>query len=169
MSTPVPIRAEHAASDAAARLPALEWPTLALLIADYAAWLALTKMYGDWPLWLIVPGVALLLTLHSSLQHEVLHGHPTRSAVVNRLQWCGGAIADRAVIRARRSVRVPVPTSVRAWAATSAERFTWWRLAYSVWRTRRELARPGLQSPIVPVTRYRTRSPIVTAWSPIRS
>ena len=30
-------------------------------------------------------GVALLLTFHSSLQHEILHGHPTRSAAVNRL------------------------------------------------------------------------------------
>ena len=85
MSTLAPIEVERVASVAAGRVPALEWPTLALLIADYAAWLTLTKMYGHWPLWLIVPGVALLLTLHSSLQHEVLHGHPTRSAAVNRL------------------------------------------------------------------------------------
>ena len=27
----------------------------------------------------------MLLTLHSSLQHEILHGHPTRSVAVNRL------------------------------------------------------------------------------------
>jgi fatty acid desaturase len=31
------------------------------------------------------PCLAVLLTFHSSLQHEILHGHPTRSAAVNRL------------------------------------------------------------------------------------
>ena len=37
------------------------------------------------PAWIVLPGVAVLLTFHSSLQHEILHGHPTRSAAVNRL------------------------------------------------------------------------------------
>ena len=68
-----------------ARLPAVEWPTLALLVAVYGGWLALTQAYGEWPLWLLAPCVALLLTLHSSLQHEVLHGHPTRWTAFNRL------------------------------------------------------------------------------------
>src|SRR5262249_6332274 len=31
------------------------------------------------------PLVTLLLTLHSSLQHEIVHGHPTRWLRVNRL------------------------------------------------------------------------------------
>jgi fatty acid desaturase len=75
------------ASAADAAVPAVEWPTVVLIISCYAAWLFMTSRYGHWPLWLVVPGVALLLTFHSSLQHEILHGHPTRSAAVNR--WFG--------------------------------------------------------------------------------
>ena len=35
--------------------------------------------------WLTLPLVALCVTLHASLQHEVIHGHPTRSVWLNRL------------------------------------------------------------------------------------
>jgi fatty acid desaturase len=60
------------------RAEAAEWPTLALLAACYGVW-ALTTVWADaLGLWLAVPLVALSLTLHSSLQHEVLHGHPFR-------------------------------------------------------------------------------------------
>lgn len=41
---------------------------------------------STWPTWLGWIGLPLTImavTLHSSLQHEVLHGHPTRSAAVN--------------------------------------------------------------------------------------
>lgn len=61
-----------------------EWPTLGLFIALYALWILLTTLIGAgayWPylfLW-------LLLTLHSSLQHETIHGHPTRSQTINSL------------------------------------------------------------------------------------
>ena len=63
----------------------IEWPTVALIVCCYGAWLGLTFMYGAWPLWVVAPCVAVVLTLHSSLQHEVLHGHPTRSTAINRL------------------------------------------------------------------------------------
>lgn len=54
----------------------VEWPTLLLLVGCTGAWALLTA--GAETLgWLAVPLVALTLTLHSSLQHEVLHGHPT--------------------------------------------------------------------------------------------
>ena len=66
-------------------LPAVEVPTLLLIIATYAAWVAVTLAYGKWPLWVVAPVTAVLLTLHSSLQHEILHGHPTRWRGVNRL------------------------------------------------------------------------------------
>jgi fatty acid desaturase len=69
----------------AMRVPALEWPTLALVIGCYAAWIALTSRYEHWPAWIVVPAIAVLLTFHSSLQHELLHGHPTRSPAFNRL------------------------------------------------------------------------------------
>ncbi len=65
--------------------PAVELPTLLLVLGTYAAWLSITYAYGRWPLWVVAPVCAVLLTLHSSLQHEILHGHPTRSITVNRL------------------------------------------------------------------------------------
>jgi fatty acid desaturase len=81
---------DPAVADADPREPtmavaAVEWPTVALSLFVYGGWLVLTQAYGDWPSWLVVPSTAVLLTLHSSMQHEVLHGHPTRSVAVNRL------------------------------------------------------------------------------------
>jgi fatty acid desaturase len=64
---------------------AVEVPTLALILVMYGGWLAITAAYGRWPLWIVAPGVVLLLTLHSSLQHEIIHGHPTRWSRLNRL------------------------------------------------------------------------------------
>lgn len=66
-------------------LPAVELPTLLLIVATYAAWLAATSAYRLAPLWLVAPVVAVILTLHSSLQHEILHGHPTRWRALNGL------------------------------------------------------------------------------------
>jgi fatty acid desaturase len=63
----------------------LEVPTLVLVIFVYVGWLSLTALYTIWPLWIVAPLTAVLLTLHSSLQHEILHGHPTRSRRINRL------------------------------------------------------------------------------------
>ncbi|KAA3507817.1 fatty acid desaturase [Agrobacterium rosae] len=61
----------------------IEWPTIGLLSACYGFWGA--AGYGLYPTYpiaaLLLMGVAV--ALHSSLQHEVLHGHPTRSARVN--------------------------------------------------------------------------------------
>ena len=66
-------------------LPAVEWPTLLLVLATYGGWLAVTQGYGRWPLTVLAPAGALLLTLHGSLQHELTHGHPTRWPRFNRL------------------------------------------------------------------------------------
>ena len=40
---------------------------------------------GDWPIWVWVPIAVLSVAWHASLQHEVIHGHPTSSRVLNRL------------------------------------------------------------------------------------
>jgi len=56
----------------------IEWPTLALLAACYALWALATAFAGAMGLWAAIPILAIALTLHSSLQHEVLHGHPFR-------------------------------------------------------------------------------------------
>ena len=63
--------------------PRVEWPTLALLVACYGLWALATTWVAV--LWLPAGVVltALAVALHSSLQHEVLHGHPFRSARLN--------------------------------------------------------------------------------------
>lgn len=67
------------------RRVSVEVPTLLLIFAVYGGWLAITFAYGHWSLWVVAPVTAVLLTLHSSLQHEIVHGHPTRSRLINRL------------------------------------------------------------------------------------
>ena len=60
-----------------------EWPTLAVLAGCYCLWLLATWCYAALGPWLLILIAAPLVTLHSSLQHEALHGHPTRSAALN--------------------------------------------------------------------------------------
>jgi fatty acid desaturase len=63
--------------------PKIEWPTVALIAACYASWAG--AGFFLWPSYPIAALVVLVLTvaLQSSIMHEVLHGHPTRSALVN--------------------------------------------------------------------------------------
>jgi fatty acid desaturase len=65
----------------------VELPTLVLTLGVYAAWLGLTFQARRWGTASHV-GLALLLALHNSLQHEHIHGHPTRSDRVNA--WLAG-------------------------------------------------------------------------------
>jgi fatty acid desaturase len=62
-----------------------EWPTWLLLIGVYSAWpalLLLSPRLGAWPTTaLMIP----LTVLWMSLQHELLHGHPTRHLWLNKL------------------------------------------------------------------------------------
>lgn len=67
-----------------------EWPTLALIATASAAWMLLIGFYDDLGGWIVCPLAAILVTLQSSLQHEVLHGHPTRNPAFNEaLVYCG--------------------------------------------------------------------------------
>jgi fatty acid desaturase len=77
-------RASALEAQTAARLPAIEWPTVALAAFIYGSWLALTWHHAALPLWVLAPLGAWLVCWQSSLQHEVLHGHPTRSRALNR-------------------------------------------------------------------------------------
>ena len=65
------------------RAAAIEWPTVGLAIVCYGLWLAAGLVL--WPSYPILALALLTLTvaLQSSLTHEVLHGHPTRDALVN--------------------------------------------------------------------------------------
>lgn len=80
----------------------VEWPTIILigiatlgviaLVLQGGHWLTVMASYGSWVgvLGSVVMTLVLtlLLVLHSSLQHEVLHGHPTRYPRFNEaLVW----------------------------------------------------------------------------------
>jgi fatty acid desaturase len=67
-----------------ARRKLLEWPTLAVAGAVYAGYGLLTFYYHSLPWWLLLPAGGYLVALHGSLQHEVVHGHPTPWLWVNR-------------------------------------------------------------------------------------
>ncbi len=62
----------------------IEWPTVALAASIYAAWLLLTWFHDaiPWPLLLALGGWTV--AWHGSLQHELIHGHPTRWPALNR-------------------------------------------------------------------------------------
>ena len=63
----------------------IELPTLALGLLIYLLYVAVTLSYRwlPWPLVIVVGG--LVLAWHNSLQHEAVHGHPTRSRLFNAL------------------------------------------------------------------------------------
>ena len=53
----------------------IEWPTYAILALCCFGWGAACLLHGNLGLW-FVPVAGYFVTLHSSLQHEALHGHP---------------------------------------------------------------------------------------------
>nr|WP_244642684.1 fatty acid desaturase [Phyllobacterium sp. 628] len=65
--------------------PGIEWPTVGLMIACYGLWvIAGFYLYSTMPI-VALALMAIAVALHSSLQHEALHGHPTRSGVLNEI------------------------------------------------------------------------------------
>jgi fatty acid desaturase len=63
----------------------IEWPTIALAIAVYGGWMATTWCHAVLPLWLLAILGGWFVAWHSSLQHETIHGHPSRSRTLNHL------------------------------------------------------------------------------------
>jgi fatty acid desaturase len=61
----------------------VEWPTLLLLFATYGLWILSTTVVADLSLGLATVLLALSMAQFSSIQHEVLHGHPFRSQALN--------------------------------------------------------------------------------------
>ena len=55
----------------------IEWATLGLFAAFYAAWFAVVLAHRSLPWPATVAALALLGGFYMSLQHEALHGHPT--------------------------------------------------------------------------------------------
>lgn len=63
--------------------PAIEWPTVCLILFCYGAWFAIGfLLWPSYPL-LALAILPFILALQSSLMHEVSHGHPTRNARIN--------------------------------------------------------------------------------------
>ncbi|QYX58526.1 fatty acid desaturase [Roseovarius sp. SCSIO 43702] len=62
---------------------AVEWPTVALLAGVYGAFVLTTLSLSTISLALATLLLVPLVALHSSLTHEAVHGHPTRSARLN--------------------------------------------------------------------------------------
>ena len=69
----------------AARPLSIEWPTVALIAGVYASLALLMWFFHALPWWVVLPMAAYLVALQGSLQHEALHGHPTRNRLVNEL------------------------------------------------------------------------------------
>ena len=76
-----PIRAEIAYSPAK-DFQTVDWTTLVLMLAGYGVWLMIGLTYTAEP-WLATLALSIPVAFHSSLQHEALHGHPTRSPYIN--------------------------------------------------------------------------------------
>lgn len=55
-----------------------EWPTIALFVGCTGLWVAALMLPEGW-LGLQIGVLIFALTLHSSLSHEILHGHPFKS------------------------------------------------------------------------------------------
>jgi fatty acid desaturase len=62
-----------------------EWPTLGMLGGCYLLWLSVTAWHAEIGYALAIPILMLVQAQYSSLQHEVLHGHPFRNAGLNEL------------------------------------------------------------------------------------
>jgi len=74
--------------DAKLKFATFEWPTWLLLVITYTAWISITLNWSVIPGWLLWLVGGYTVTLHSSLQHEALHGHPTRNHRLNlALVW----------------------------------------------------------------------------------
>jgi fatty acid desaturase len=62
-----------------------EWPTLAVAAAVYVAFGALTLSHEALPWWVLLLAGGYVTAWHGSLQHEVVHGHPTPIRLLNEL------------------------------------------------------------------------------------
>ena len=73
---------KSSANETNAMIPRLrataEWRTVAMIAACYISWLVFGASYVaiGWP---VIFALAVVIALHSSLQHEAIHGHPTTS------------------------------------------------------------------------------------------
>lgn len=63
----------------------LELPTWALIVAVYSGWFAVVMFWTSLGVWIGTPLLIWFTTWYMSLQHELIHGHPTRKPWFNQL------------------------------------------------------------------------------------
>lgn len=63
----------------------VEWPTMLVAIAIHGGWLIATAGFAHMPAPLSIAIGGWLIAWHGSLQHETIHGHPTRFGLLNAL------------------------------------------------------------------------------------
>jgi fatty acid desaturase len=73
--------------DFSTRTGAAEWPTFALAVVVYGLWFGVTFFWRALPPWALAGLGAWTVAWHMSLQHEIIHDHPTRSRRLNA--WIG--------------------------------------------------------------------------------
>ncbi|CAN7710245.1 fatty acid desaturase [Rhizobium sp. LjRoot258] len=61
----------------------IEWQTVALAIVIYGGFFAATWFWQSLPAVVVIATGSWLIAWHGSLQHEVIHGHPTRNQRIN--------------------------------------------------------------------------------------
>ncbi len=61
----------------------VEWPTVGLAFVIYSGWVLILFYHASLPASVVGFVGAWLIAWHGSLQHELLHGHPTRWSAVN--------------------------------------------------------------------------------------
>lgn len=61
----------------------IEWQTVVLALVIYGGFLGLTWFWQSVPLAVVIALGGWLIAWHGSLQHEVIHGHPTRNRSIN--------------------------------------------------------------------------------------
>ena len=62
-----------------------EWRTVLVAVAVYGGWATVVLSYGSIPPWSSVALLAWFGAWHLSLQHEIVHGHPSRFVWLNDL------------------------------------------------------------------------------------
>lgn len=71
------------------KLGKIEWPTCVVALIIYSLWLCLTWFHALLPVYILLPSAAVVAAWHGSLQHEIVHGHPTPWPRVN---WFIGGV-----------------------------------------------------------------------------
>ncbi|SCB44195.1 fatty acid desaturase [Rhizobium multihospitium] len=72
-------------SERSSAIAPVEWPTVALILGCHVVWLGAGLFVYPLSPVLALAVFSLCVTFHSSLQHEVLHGHPTRNPLINEM------------------------------------------------------------------------------------